>query len=149
MQQYCNNDSRTLTTQSFAHNQPRTILISTIENTTIPRINNTLTPKQEIEMINNALDIGELDIQIIIYGKNGNDETIASKYKQLNGLGFNNVKLYLGGITEWLLLQEIFGVETYPICRENESQPTNQYRASDPYIMSDHERMNCIIQLLD
>jgi hypothetical protein len=136
IQQYCGAESRILTTLHH-NNQPTTIMISTITDPTIPRISNTLNPEQEVETINRVLDHGDLDIQIVIYGKNGNDETILVKYNQLNELGFNNVKLYIGGITEWLLLQEIFGVEMYPICRASQQQ------------LNDHERMNFIIQLLD
>ena len=50
---------------------------------------------------------------IIIYGKNSNDITVITKYNQLIGLGFNNVAIYLGGIFEWLLLQDIYGYDNF------------------------------------
>ena len=54
------------------------------------------------------------DIEIIIYGKNCSDKTVLNKYNQLNSLGFTNVGIYIGGIFEWLLLQDIYGNENFP-----------------------------------
>ena len=54
------------------------------------------------------------EINIIIYGKNSNDETIYKKYKQLQELGFTNIYVYPGGLFEWLLLQDIYGTEDFP-----------------------------------
>ena len=50
---------------------------------------------------------------IVIYGKNSSDETIYKKYYQLTELGFTNVNIYLGGMFEWLLLQDIYGAEEF------------------------------------
>ena len=52
-------------------------------------------------------------IRIIVYGMNSTDETIVKKYDQLIGLGFTNVYIYLGGLFEWLLLQDIYGLEEF------------------------------------
>jgi hypothetical protein len=131
-QLHCRDDSLVLSNQSTSRSEIITILISTINDMTLPRINNTLSAEHETELINHAIDAGDMNIQIVIYGKNGNDPSIVVKYNQLIGLGFPNVKLYLGGITEWLLLQEIFGTEMYPMCDG----------------MKEHDRMNLIIQLL-
>jgi hypothetical protein len=54
------------------------------------------------------------NIRIIIYGRNSNDETIYKKYNQLVSLGFTNVYLYLGGLFEWLMLQDIYGFDDFP-----------------------------------
>ena len=51
---------------------------------------------------------------IIIYGKNCNDDSVYKKYNQFIDLGFTNVYLYLGGLFEWLLLQEIYGKQLFP-----------------------------------
>jgi hypothetical protein len=51
---------------------------------------------------------------IILYGRNCNDETFLKKYNQLIGLGFSNIYMYSGGIFEWLLLQEIYGSDEFP-----------------------------------
>ena len=52
--------------------------------------------------------------EIIVYGKNANDDTIYKKYQQLMGLGFRNVCVYPGGMFEWLLLQDIYGAASFP-----------------------------------
>lgn len=51
---------------------------------------------------------------IIIYGRHNNDDTIIRKYEQLTKLGFTNLSIYQGGMFEWLMLQEIYGSETFP-----------------------------------
>ncbi len=51
---------------------------------------------------------------IIVYGKNANDDTVLKKYQQLTGLGFKNVSVYSGGMFEWLLLQDIYGATSFP-----------------------------------
>ena len=53
-------------------------------------------------------------VRIIIYGRNSNDEKIYKKYQQLIGLGFSNVYAYIGGLFEWLLLQDIYGSDEFP-----------------------------------
>ena len=32
----------------------------------------------------------------------------------MQALGFTNIALYLGGLFEWLLLQDIFGFDNFP-----------------------------------
>jgi rhodanese-related sulfurtransferase len=76
-------------------------------------ISNTLTPQKEETLMNRYLNSNK-NIRIIIYGRNSNDETIYKKYSQLINLGFTNVYLYLGGIFEWLLLQDIYGFDDFP-----------------------------------
>ena len=76
-------------------------------------ISNTLTPQKEETLMNRYLNSNK-NIRIIIYGRNSNDETIYKKYNQLINLGFTNVYLYLGGIFEWLLLQDIYGFDDFP-----------------------------------
>jgi hypothetical protein len=55
---------------------------------------------------------------IIIYGRNSNDEKMYKKYEQLVALGFTNVYVYVGGMFEWLLLQDIYGSELFPTTSE-------------------------------
>jgi hypothetical protein len=76
-------------------------------------ISNTLTPQKEETLMNRYLNNNK-NIRIIIYGRNSNDETIYKKYNQLVSLGFTNVYLYLGGLFEWLLLQDIYGFDDFP-----------------------------------
>jgi hypothetical protein len=52
--------------------------------------------------------------EIIVYGKNANDDTVLKKYQQLISLGFKTVSVYPGGMFEWLLLQDIYGATSFP-----------------------------------
>ncbi len=67
----------------------------------------------EVKLLNDYLN-KQKDIKIVIYGQNNHDETVMKKYKQLIDLGFKNVYAYIGGLFEWLLLQEIYGDENFP-----------------------------------
>lgn len=76
--------------------------------------------KEEIT-INNLLENSQTMSRIILYGKNSADESINKKHKQLSILGFTNVYIYVGGLFEWLLLQDIYGQSEFPttsICRD-------------------------------
>jgi hypothetical protein len=80
--------------------------------------NITISIIQEEMIINKHITTGK-GIRIIIYGKNSNDEKIYKKYQQLLSLGFYNVFIYMGGLFEWLLLQDIYGPEEFPTtCKE-------------------------------
>ena len=70
--------------------------------------------EEEVSMNAMLLEPGGKDREIIVYGKNTNDETVHKKYQQLIGLGFKNVRVYLGGMFEWLLLQDIYGATSFP-----------------------------------
>lgn len=67
----------------------------------------------EEERIMNSLLSKNKSCTIIIYGKNSNDESIYKKYEQLNKLGFTCAKLYIGGLFEWLLLQDVYGDDEF------------------------------------
>ena len=55
---------------------------------------------------------------IIVYGKNSNDESIYKKCEQIACLGHTNIFVYPGGMFEWLLLQDIFGSESFPTTKK-------------------------------
>ena len=77
----------------------------------------TLPIDQEEASINAMLS--EPNREIIVYGKNANDDTVLKKCQQLMGLGFKNVRVYPGGMFEWLLLQDIYGTASFPTtCKE-------------------------------
>jgi hypothetical protein len=76
-------------------------------------ITGTISPKQEETLINRYMKTNPT-IRIVVYGRNTNDESIYKKYNQLQRLGFTNVFLYMGGMFEWLLLQDIYGFEEFP-----------------------------------
>ena len=91
------------------------ILINTLsENEQYCLIPNTLTISQEEAFINKLIQSGKLEIKIIIYGKNSNDDKLYTKQQQLISLGFYNVYIYLGGLFEWLCLQDIYGSVDFP-----------------------------------
>jgi hypothetical protein len=78
-------------------------------------IKNTIAYNMEENIINNLLNQYALkDKIIIVYGKNTNDDTAEKKYKQLNSLGFTSIYVYLGGMFEWILLQDIYGANEFP-----------------------------------
>ena len=77
-------------------------------------IKNTCNAEKEIEIINKYMKSYNKNIKIIIYGKNSNDYTAQKKYEQLITLGFYNIYIYMGGMFEWLLLQDIYGQEEFP-----------------------------------
>ena len=75
-------------------------------------IKNTINYKLEEKFINDNMK--NLSSNIVIYGKNSNDETVHKKYTQLIQLGFANVFIYTGGMFGWLCLQDIYGSDEFP-----------------------------------
>lgn len=75
-------------------------------------IDGTLPIHIEEETVNKKMRSNPEEI-IIIYGKNTNDETVHTKYQQLQSLGFKNIYMYSGGLFEWLCLQDIFGEDNF------------------------------------
>lgn len=98
-------------------NNKRVIINTMPENMQNCLIPNTVLYSDEESVINSLLK-NNSDAEIIIYGMNNNDESVIRKYKQLTELGFQNIHIYLGGLFEWLLLQDIFGKEEFPTTEE-------------------------------
>jgi len=71
-------------------------------------IKGTLPAVEEAERINEYLYKNK-KIEIIIYGMDAQDPSISKKFTQLKTLGFENVSVYMGGLFEWALLQEVYG----------------------------------------
>lgn len=70
----------------------------------------TLDASREESTLNEMLNSLNIpDKKIIIYGRNAHDETIYKKASQLEQFGLKDVYIYLGGMFEWLLLQDIYG----------------------------------------
>lgn len=91
-----------------------TIIINTLTNDNQScLIDRTVSYLREAELINTLLSSSRTNIRIVIYGMNSSDETIVVKYNQLNKLGFTNLYVYIGGLFEWLLLQDIYGDEMF------------------------------------
>jgi uncharacterized protein (DUF1919 family) len=76
-------------------------------------IQNSIHASKEEEILNNCLRNNKL-IKIVIYGENCTDNKVIVKYNQLYKLGFVNLYVYIGGLFEWLLLQDIYGDEEFP-----------------------------------
>lgn len=97
-------------------NPTKHILINTLPfNDQDVLISTSVAPEKEEDVINAQLnDYNTPDVPIIIYGKNANDPSVETKYKQLCRLGFKDVYMYPGGLFEWLLLQDIYGEEEFP-----------------------------------
>jgi hypothetical protein len=51
---------------------------------------------------------------VILYGANSCDPTVHEKRTQLLSLGISDVLVYSGGLFEWLLLQDIYGLNEFP-----------------------------------
>jgi hypothetical protein len=74
---------------------------------------NTVPAQKEEHIINHHM-YSSKRIRILIYGRNSSDEKVYKKYDQLVKLGFSNVFIYLGGLFEWLMLQDIYGYDEFP-----------------------------------
>lgn len=81
-------------------------------------IEKTISISQEENMLNILLKNNKQK-KILIYGENSCDISLVKKYNQLNKLGFTNLFLYIGGLFEWLLLNDIYGSQEFPIINKN------------------------------
>ena len=100
----------------YAITNTNTYVIITTVNANINTclIQGTIPIETEETVINSLISSGKYkDINIIVYGLNCNDLSIHTKVKQLKSLGFNHVFIYIGGLFEWLLLQDIYGQSNF------------------------------------
>jgi len=106
--------------QIAVKNKDKYILINTLPITEQDcLILNTISYDNEEILLNELLSQYSLkDKCIIVYGKNVNDDSVEKKYRQLVGLGFTDVYAYLGGLFEWVLLQDIYGKDEFPTTRK-------------------------------
>jgi rhodanese-related sulfurtransferase len=81
-------------------------------------IPNTIHASQEEIVINKLIKNGNKNVKIIIYGRNSNDDNIYKKLSQLTSLGFYNVYVYVGGMFEWMLLQDIYTNAEFPTTKK-------------------------------
>ena len=95
------------------------LLISTLPETMQDcLIKGTLASIGEEEAINKILEDRCKSLwSIIIYGRNCLDSTVERKHAQLIKAGFKKVYVYVGGMFEWLLLQETYGEDNFPTSR--------------------------------
>ena len=73
---------------------------------------------QEEEGYVNSLLNGDKKETIVVYGTNYLDKSVIKKTDQLVELGFTNIFIYVGGLFEWLLLQDIYGKDNFPTIGE-------------------------------
>lgn len=103
--------------QCLFKNNRKIILINTLKsNEQDCLIKGTVPIDKEVGMINNNLH--NINVTIIVYGKNNVEKEPYNKIKQLLSLGFYNVYLYSGGLFQWLLLQDIYGDEEFPTTKK-------------------------------
>ena len=94
----------------YAQSNERILLINTLsEHEQSLLIYKTVPANQEIQEVERAI---QMKHTIIIYGKNSNDESIYAKYNQIHKLG-GIVYIYVGGLFEWLILQDIYGTDLF------------------------------------
>lgn len=77
-------------------------------------IQGTVRAEEEEKRIEAILAKMGSNIKVVVYGRNSVDETTEKKYRQLVGLGLKEVYVYVGGLFEWVLLQELYGEDNFP-----------------------------------
>ena len=103
-------------------NNSNIILLNTLDTNKQDHIIKYTTPiRDEENIINKLININNKTKIIYVYGANHNDSNVIKKYIQLKKLGFCNTYIYLGGLFEWLLLQDIYGSESFPISNNSEN----------------------------
>jgi hypothetical protein len=96
-------------------------MIHTMDESEKVLIVGTVVAEKEIEKINKMISKNDYEKDIIIYGRNCHEyEKLMKKQKQLASLGFKNVYIYLGGMFEWLLLQDVYGPKEFPTEKNGE-----------------------------
>ena len=103
----------------FAINTKQYILINTLgDGDQDCLIYGTINANQEVDLFTNLIKKDNKNIRIIVYGRNCADDKLSTKVKQLADLGFYNVYVYVGGLFEWMLLQDIYGPKEFPTTKK-------------------------------
>lgn len=98
------------------NNPNRYILINTLPTGEQDVLIQGTTPMDREEIVVNKQlnDYNTPDLPVIVYGKNSCDTSAEAKQTQLRALGIVDVYIYTGGLFEWLLLQDVYGVGEFP-----------------------------------
>ena len=75
--------------------------------------------KEEVTVNEQISNYKAPDLPVIVYGRNCSDTTVIRKQEQLVSLGITNVYLYMGGMFEWLLMQDVYGFDEFPTTKKN------------------------------
>lgn len=96
-------------------NPAKYALIHTMSANECVLIRGTLSATEEEGFINEYLSkYVENQKTIVLYGRNSCDDSPRKKRAQLLSLGISDVYIYAGGLFEWVLLQDIYGVSEFP-----------------------------------
>ena len=99
-------------------NSDKYILINTLSSSMQDcLIINTIPYNEEEKVINHMLR-NYIQKTIVIYGENNHDKKAFDKYEQLIKLGFRSVYIYIGGLFEWVLMQDIYGDDLFPTTKK-------------------------------
>ena len=91
----------------------------------------TIPVEKEESIINEMINRFDIpDKPIVIYGKNAYDESPEKKYQQLKSLGIQEIYIYSGGMLEWLLLNDVYGSNEFPIVSLKKTPDIWKYRPS-------------------
>tara|TARA_B100001142_G_C14281093_1_gene634946 strand:+ start:562 stop:948 length:387 start_codon:yes stop_codon:yes gene_type:complete len=100
--------------KSIQKNDSNLLLINTLSKTEQQcLILNTLSIAEEEKEINQRIRERK-KTKVVIYGKNCNDKSIFEKYLQLSKFPIFECFIYVGGLFEWITLQEIYGSGLFP-----------------------------------
>lgn len=92
-------------------------------------IRGTVPFEREEAMINEQLtNYTSPDLPVIIYGRNSCDISVDAKQTQLRSLGIKDVYVYVGGLFEWLLLNEVYGNDEFCVDTNQKSIDLLRYR---------------------
>ena len=96
-------------------NPAKYALIHTMSAAECVLISGTLSVAEEEVFMNEYLSkYVENQKTIVLYGRNSCDDSPRKKRAQLLSLGISDVYIYAGGLFEWVLLQDIYGVSEFP-----------------------------------
>jgi len=77
-------------------------------------IKGSIAADEEEDRMNDYLQHDETDKIVVLYGMNSCDDSVDRKFEELADLGFRRIYIYVGGLFEWLMLQEIIGISEFP-----------------------------------
>jgi hypothetical protein len=114
------------------------IIITTLPESTTCFIYGTCPIDEEEKQINQIID-NNRKIKIIVYGSSSSDTSVIKKYNQLRNVGLKDVFIYMGGLFEWLLLQDVYSSDIF---RTNGVELDILKYSGRPYITQNKHRIH-------